>query len=80
MGSAIIAGILALLNSIIDIFRRKSEEKKVAIEKANTEEEVRKAEIVQEVQIRDEAEELVKKAQENDPKALEEIRRRVAGN
>jgi len=80
MWSAIVAGVVSLFNSILDLIRRKDEEKKVAIEKANTEEEVRKAEIVQEVKIRDEAEELVKKAQENDPKALEEIRRRVAGN
>lgn len=80
MWAAVVAGIVSLLNSILDLIRRKDEEKKVAIEKANTEEEVRKAEIVQEVKIRDEAEEIVKKAQQNDPTALEEIRRRVAGN
>ena len=80
MWAAGVAGIVSLLNSILDLIRRKDEEKKVAIEKANTEEEVRKAEIVQEVKIRDEAEEIVKKAQQNDPTALEEIRRRVAGN
>jgi hypothetical protein len=83
MWSSILASILEIFKSILGYFKTKEEIKKEEFKVKNTEEQVRRAEIVLDVKEKDEAESLVKevvnpKDNESKQKALEAIRRRIA--
>lgn len=82
MWSTIIATFLSLIDKIFGIVKIKEEVKKKEFEIKNTEEVVKKAEIVIETKTRDEAQKLVREANEAKTteaknKILDSIRRRV---
>lgn len=82
MWSSIVLAVTELIKSLLSILHKKEDQKVKEFEKKNTEEEVRRAVIIEEIQIKDEAEKLVKEVQTGDEKtklaALEELRRRVS--
>ena len=84
MLSTIIATFLSLIDKIFGIVKIKEEVKKKEFEIKNTEEIIKKAEIVIETKVRDEAQKLVRevneaKTAESKNKMLDSIRRHVGG-
>lgn len=83
MWASIFASLLKLVESIFGIWKSKEEIKKKEFEVKNTEEQVRRAELVIESQVKDSAEKLVKDISTETDNAkkealLNELRRRVS--
>jgi hypothetical protein len=83
MWASILASLLKLIESFVSIWKTKEEVKKKEFEVKNTEEQVRRAELVIESQVKDEAEKLVKDISTETDNAkkeafLNDLRRRVS--
>ena len=84
MWGSIIASFLNLIDKLFGIVKIKEEIKQKEFEVKNTQEVIKKAEIIIETKVRDEAEKLVRQANEAKTKQakeemLDRIRRRVSG-
>ncbi len=83
MWAAFANSVLLLITKVLSIFEKKSDQRQKEVEDANTEEKVRRAEIVRDIDIKDEAEkkvsEIDKATDENEKhKILDDIRRHVS--
>jgi len=83
MWSSILASFLEIIKSIVGYFKTKEEIKKEEFKVKNTEEQVRRAEIVQDVKEKDKSEKLIKtvvnsKDEKEKQAALNEIRKHIS--